>query len=367
MIRGGPLVGCEPAVEGKAPLRILGETAYPLSAPSARVRLANFVPFLSRHGVLLDYRPMLTDADYRLLCTDHAAPRKAAVLAASALRLAVARSDGYPLLVHRLRLLNPVPGLDPPRRLDAYDLDDALFLGSPAEVNRRFQWAKQEARRCIACMRRARVVVAGNEFLATRAREYGRRVEVVPTCVDPERQPVHAHHPGASITIGWIGSHTTAPYLEPVLPALAQLAELKAGFRLVVVGGDTGVREPWIEHVPWSLAREPELLASFDIGIMPLPDTDWARGKCGHKLLQYFSAGVPAVASPVGVSSALISDERGMLASSPVEWRRALEELARDAEGRRQRGEAAREFARREYSYQRWAPELARLLRSLAG
>jgi hypothetical protein len=127
------------------------------------------------------------------------------------------------------------------------------------------------------------------------------------------------------------------------------------------------LRASWIEHRPWSLATEAADLASFDIGIMPLPDTDWARGKCGYKILQYFSAGVPAVASPVGVNSELIGSDRGLLAASTTDWHSALERLIDDAAERRERGAAAREFVEREYSYQRWAPELAALLHSVSG
>jgi glycosyltransferase involved in cell wall biosynthesis len=354
-------------VEGKAPLRILGETAYPLTAASARVRVANYVPFLAKHGVELAFNPTLSPAEYSLLSSEASLVRKAATIVTGATRTALNRQPHDLLLIHRLRLLSPFPGIDSPRRLDAYDLDDALFLGSPAEVNRRFQWAKQEARRCIAYLRRARLVIAGNAFLASRASEHAARVEVVPTCIDPDHQPLRQHGPSEVVTIGWIGSHTTSAYLAPILPVLRALNRGGTVARLVVVGGDTGIRENWIEHRAWSLQEEPRVLASFDVGIMPMPDTEWARGKCGYKVLQYFSAGVPAIASPVGVASELVGDGRGLAASNSGEWREALEQLIADDNERRQRGAAARAFAEREYSYQRWAPELAGLLRSLAG
>lgn len=353
-------------MEGTAPLRILGQTAYPSSAASARVRVASYVPLLRSQGIELDFRPTLRPDDYGVLCSAASPVRKAGTLLGSAVRTALDHPPHDLLLVHRLRLLSPLPGLDPPRRLDAYDLDDALFLGSPAEVNRRFQWAKQEARRCIACIRRARLVIAGNSYLAAHARKHAARVEVIPTVVDPERQPLREHAPAEVVRIGWIGSHTTVAYLRPLLPVLAAINAPRPRARLIVVGGDTGVREPWVEHRAWSLEAEPGLLAGFDIGVMPLPDTDWARGKCGYKLLQYFSAGVPALASPVGVAPELIGEQRGLLASTQQQWQAALERLITDFEERRERGAAARSFAEREYSYRRWAPELAALLRSLA-
>ncbi len=353
-------------MEGEVPLRILGATAYPVTAASARVRVAQFVPFLRAEGVDLRFTPALQPEEYSILSSNAPAARKAGVLLSSSLRAARQRPDDDELLlVHRLRLLNPLPWIDPPRALDAYDFDDALFLGSAAEVNRGFQWAKQEARRAITCVRRARVVTAGNSFLAAQARPYARRVEVLPSCVDPEKQPVRVHAESEVVTIGWIGSHTTSAYLKPILPALARLNQTRLRARLVVVGAHVPPAD-WIEERPWSMDRQADDLAGFDIGIMPLPDTEWAKGKCGYKLLQYFAAGVPAVASPVGVSRDLVSDGRGILASTGDEWLTALEELVGSARERAERGAGARRFVEREFSYTRWAPELAGLLRSLA-
>lgn len=349
------------------PLRILGETAYPATVASARVRIANFAPYLVPHGVALAHRPALTRGDYALLQSSASPARKAAAIARSAARAALARRPAHELLlVHRLRLMAPLPGFDPPSELDVYDLDDALFLGSAAAVNRRFAWTKQEARRCVACLRRARLVLAGNAFLADHARRYAARVEIVPSCVAPESQPLREHGSRDVLTVGWMGSQSTSEYLAPVLPVLARLNAVRTRFRLVVVGATLGLCEPWIEERAWSEPTQASDLASFDVGIMPLRDSPWARGKCGYKLLQYFAAGVPAIAAPVGVNSALVGDEHGLLADSAAEWEQALTYLAGDAEERRQRGAAARAFVEREYSYARWAPELAAMLRSVA-
>ena len=356
------LLGCDATVTASAPLRVQGATAYPVSAASARVRVANFVPFLAEHGVALTHIPTLRDDEYRLLSSPAHPARKATVLARSAIRALRLRHGQSVLLVHRLLTLTPVPLVDPPSRLDVYDFDDALLVGFAADSNRRFQWTKQEARRAIASMRAARLVLTGNSTLASQAREHSKRVEVIPSCVDPAAQPLHDHGDHETLRIGWIGSHTTVAYLEPLLPVIRRLSEGGAPVTLAVVGGDTGLREPWIEHRPWSAATQAEQLASFDIGVMPLPDTAWTRGKSGYKLLQYFSAGVPAVASPVGVNAEFVSGGRGLAASSAEEWERALTELLSDAGARRERGIAARRFVESEYSYQRWAPELAALL-----
>jgi glycosyltransferase involved in cell wall biosynthesis len=343
---------------------VLAQTAYPLSAPSPRVRIATFAPFLLPHGVALDYSPTLTNDEYLTLLSQVSALRKATVLAIAASR-AVRRRENDVLLVHRLRLLSPLPAFDPPRRLDVYDFDDALFLGSTASVNRRFRWAKQETRRCVEYLRRTRLVIAGNAFLAAEASRHAHRVEVVPSCVDPARQDLHVHEERDVTVVGWIGSRTTSAYLPMVLPAIERLNRDRLRAKLVLVGADPALEAPWIEHRPWSLAAANDDLASFDVGVMPLPDTEWARGKCGYKALQYFAAGIPAVASPVGVAPELIGQDRGILAASPEDWSAALERLVADAQERRQRGAAARQFVERHYSYQRWAPELASLLRSV--
>ncbi len=346
---------------------VLAESAYPASAPGSRVRIVSFAPYLSRHGVELSFRPTLTDGEYSLVISGASANRKARVLAAAASRL-LRRGrvpDEGAFLVHRLRFLLPLPAVDPPPRIDAYDFDDALFVGSTMHENRRFAWAKREAARWRAYTGRARVVIAGNAYLATHAREHAQRVEVVPSCVDPSVQPTHEHGEPEVVRVGWIGSKSTAVYLEQCLPVLERLNCTRRRAELVLVGAETPYDAPWIQTKPWSLDREKELLASFDIGIMPLPDDEWTRGKCGYKLLQYFAAGVPAVASPVGVNRDLVGDERGILASSDQEWLKALERLVGDAPMRQEMGFNARRFVERQYSYERWAPRLAELLTDL--
>lgn len=348
-------------------VHVRGLTAYPLSAASARVRIGDFRPFLHEHGVELTHRSALTGAEYGVLKSDAMPLRKAAILARSAVRAAREQRGDDLLLVQRLLLLTPLPGIDPPARVDAYDIDDALFVGSPATANRHFQWVKQERRRSVSTMRRARLVIAANAFLAGYARTLNRRVEVIPSCVDPHVQPLHEHSEVDVVRIGWIGSHTTVEYLRPVLGVLARLGDLGRPTKLVVIGADTGIRADWIEHRPWSLARQAADLADLDIGIMPLPDSEWARGKSGYKLLQYFTAGVPAVASPVGINAELVGGGRGLTARSESEWTQSLLALVQSAEERRERGALARSYVEANYSYQRWAPELAALLRSLAG
>jgi len=347
-------------------LRVVGESAYPVVTPGPRVRVASFQPFLHEHGVDLRFVSHLSDEEYRVLGADGARAQKAQVIARCAARVARrARPADALLMVHRLLSLVPVPARDPPRRVDVYDFDDAIFEGSISPTNRGFETLKREGQRCRAHLRRARLVIAGNEYLAAFARRHARRVEIVPSCIDAEAYAQRSHAAVETVTIGWIGSASTTPYLLEILPVLRAMNADGARVRLLAVGAARLPSEPWIERRPWSLGSEAALLSRFDIGVMPLPDDPWTRGKCGYKLLQYFAAGVPAVASPVGINATLLGRGGGLAAGTGHEWRRALEELRADPAARADAGRAGRRLAESEYSYQRWAPELAAMLHTL--
>ena len=359
------------AGQGSTPgsaLAVSAETTYPSITPGARVRLVGLAPHLRAHGVSLDYRATLSDGEYVALTSR---PRVAGLPAkAHAFAIGVGRTIKPPepanlLLVYRLRFLTPIPGFEPLPKLDVYDFDDALLVGSTFPWNRRLGWLKREAARCRTYLSRARLVIAGNSYLAETARSYARKIEVIPSCVDPSIQPVRQHVETDPVRIGWIGSASTAPYLAQLMPVFERLNANRVRAKLVVVGAGVNLRAPWMEHREWSLDTEQAELANFDIGVMPLPDDEWTRGKCGYKLLQYFAAAVPAVASPVGVNRSIIGNARGYLAETSDDWFMALSELINDVDLRREMGANGRAFVEREFSYQRWAPEYADLLRQL--
>jgi glycosyltransferase involved in cell wall biosynthesis len=348
-------------------LRVDGETWYPATVASARVRIGGFAEALRAEDVALHLRPSLTPAEYERVSSDGAAAGKAITLVRAARRLAGRRTTESDVrMVHRSRFPVPLPGLEPPARVDVYDFDDALLLGSVSDANRSFAWIKREAARSGEYVRRARLVIAANRYLAELALPSARRVEIVPSCVEPSRQPLREHAEREVLTIGWIGSNSTARYLTPLARVLAELNRNRLRARLVVVGGLPGFSAPWLLCRPWSLQSENRELAGFDIGVMPLPDDPWTRGKSGYKILQYFAAGLPVVASPVGVNASLVSDDRGIHARTGEEWLRALEELLGDVQLRRTMGESARRFVEADFSYARWAPRLAELFRSVA-
>ncbi|MGQ0535113.1 MAG: glycosyltransferase, partial [Methanobacteriota archaeon] len=185
-----------------------------------------------------------------------------------------------------------------------------------------------------------------------------------PSVVDLAKYPRDRAPPDGPFTIAWIGSRTTAPYLGLAEPALARV--LRAGERVRVVGPRAPALRVPVEERPWSEATEAADLASSHAGIMPLPDTPWERGKCGYKIVQYMAAGLPVVASPVGVNRDLVEPGRnGFLAAGTDEWVEALTRLRDEPKLAEWMGREGRAKVERDYSVEANAPRFARLLREL--
>jgi glycosyltransferase involved in cell wall biosynthesis len=186
-------------------------------------------------------------------------------------------------------------------------------------------------------------------------------VIVVPTTVavpegDPAPEPV-----GPMLRLGWIGSRATLPYLEACALPLSALVAAGRALRLVVVADRAPTLPPGIpvELVRWSLAGERAALEGVHVGLAPLPDDPWTRGKCGLRVLHFLAAGRPVVASPVGVQATQVRDgETGFLAREDADWVRAIERLGDDAALRARLGRAAREDARSRWSVDAWSPTL---------
>ena len=216
-------------------------------------------------------------------------------------------------------------------------------------------------------MRRSAMVIVGNEYLAERARVAGAtRIEYLPSVIDLERYTLKSQRRNSIFTVGWIGAPVTAQYLHLVRSALAEVFQGGKG-RLVLVGsGQIELEGVPIEIRPWSEKTEIEDLLSFDVGIMPLPDEPWERGKCGYKLIQYMACGKPVVASPVGINRQIVEENvNGFLATTKDNWVNALISLRDDQILRERMGIACRKKVEANYCLQITAPRLAELLNSV--
>ena len=245
-----------------------------------------------------------------------------------------------------------------------YDFDDAVM----------FQARRSEdgphggrQRRFARTVRRSRLVLAGNEILAEHARSAGAggQVAVVPTGLDASRfAPKADHATGRKLRLVWIGSRSTLKQVERLREVLEALPARVSGVSLrIIADAALEVSGLEVENVAWSYQAEGRLLGECDVGIAPLPDTNFTRGKCGFKILQYMAAGLPVVASPVGVQSEIVRDgESGFCAATTEQWLDAIARLAGDAELRRRMGAAGRQRVEREFDFKVLAPRVCELI-----
>ncbi len=352
-------------------MRLLVLTRYERLGSSSRVRFYQYLPFLKEHGVDLTVAPLLNDDYVRsLYSSKRQNPRS--ILAAYLERMRwILKSRQYDLVWLEKELLPWFPAwvemlLGWTGIPYIVDYDDAVFHRYDQHRNGLIRIIL--GKKIDHVMRHAAAVVAGNNYLAERAQKAGaKRVVYLPSVVDGSHyiQPVN---PRSQFTVGWIGSPVTAPYLNAVLTPLTSLV-LQNDTKIILIGsGGTDIL-PLVpkEVLPWSEETEAVDIHQFDVGIMPLPDGLFEKGKCGYKLIQYMAAGIPVVASPVGINSQIVEQGvNGFLASTESEWTKALEYLRDNPEERKQMGVAGRKKFEREYDLKVAAPQLLHLLESVA-
>ena len=227
-----------------------------------------------------------------------------------------------------------------------YDFDDAIYLDQTEE-------SSSETRTALM-VRSADIVIVGSTGLVPYCESHGSSPCLINTPVDTDRiKPRHGNDNGLPFTIGWVGSHWTTKYIQDIAPALTEVANLR-DIRLLMVGADQRLIDlpnVSITYEPWSFDREPQLLSQMSVGIMPLPDDPWTRGKGAYKLMLYMAAGLPVVASRVGMNLEVVSDkENGFLVDDQIGWVEALLRLVDDQDLRRKMGENGRERAVAKYS-----------------
>ena len=243
------------------------------------------------------------------------------------------------------------------------DYDDAIFHNYDLSKNPILN--KVLGRKIDVVMRNSSCVVAGNAYLASRAQAAGARcVKIVPTVVDHARYIPRCDSIAGRPIIGWIGSPTTEKYVVGIRETLVEVCKTHNA-SLLLVGATQDVVDQFpgieVEVVPWSENTESELIGRMDIGIMPLVDGPWEKGKCGYKLIQYMACAVPVIASPVGVNVEIVSSTHsGYLADTSAEWGSALDSLLASPERRKDMGGAGRIAVENQYCLEVQAPQLVR-------
>jgi glycosyltransferase involved in cell wall biosynthesis len=359
-------------------LKVLALASYPIEAAATRYRLAQFVSPLAERGITLDVQPFIDSRLFASLYRREALPYTAlSMMGAMGRRFGdVWRARGVDVLyVQREAMLFGPPLIEwlamkfgsCPMVLD---LDDATYLPYVSPVYGRLASALKWFSKTDDLIRWARIVTCGNRTIASYVESKGKPTAVIPTVVDTEQfRPRASRRESAVPVLGWVGTHSTYPYLETIFPVLQQLARTHR-FRLKVVGaGRDEINIPGVEveNLRWHLSREIEDFQSFDIGLYPIINSAWAAGKSGFKAIQYMAVGIPYVVTPVG-SCAEIGRPgvTHLCATTEQEWREALERLLTDAQLRRQMGEAGRLHALQYYTVPIQSDKLAKVLREAA-
>jgi glycosyltransferase involved in cell wall biosynthesis len=353
--------------------RLLFITPNPIEGASERYRIYQFLPYLRCAGFACSVLPFATPTLYRAIQAERLAPKLLLTPFCYMRRLlqlsAISQYDA--VVVHRGMFPFPWPWLETKviRRHQKviFDFDDAIHIGHQDIGATKYSWIYQlkYGSAVNQILRHSAHVIAGNRTLADHALGFNSQVSVIPTVVDLDqyvyRPPCASNE---TLTIGWVGSRSTSPYLVGIEDALRRLSQAHPGkIRFRLYGHQQRkLNLPNFESLPFSLATEIDDLRTIDIGVMPLPNNDWTRGKCAFKAIQYMALGIPTVVSPVGMATELIEHNlNGFVAQTPEEWFEALNHLINDLETRRRFSAQGRKTIEARYSLQAWGPRLSQL------
>jgi glycosyltransferase involved in cell wall biosynthesis len=347
-------------------------TQYGVLAASSRTRAFQYLPLLQQRGCHCRVLTVLPDraiGGSQVMVTRHGGRKLGYYLWAvwrtlsCGLRLWWLAPRFDLLFIQKVILPAPIRLLLRRRAKPVlYDFDDAIFT---TEVQQRHwlagwkQW--RNSRGLPAMLRLAAAAVVENDYTGSYAARWT-AVVLITGPIDTDRYRPAEPRPGRDeIVLGWIGSATTVPYLQLIAAPLRRLCARYPHTRVEIVGA-AAAPLPGVPVVtrPWGLASEVEALQGFDIGLMPLPDDPWTRGKGGYKLLQYMAVGLPVVASPVGVNTQIVAaGDSGYLAGTEAEWEEHLERLLLDPARRGRMGRRGRQIVEDRYSLRRSADVLA--------
>ena len=326
------------------------------SVPSARFRVRQLIAPLAAEGIEMEeWRSLLS------MYPPAAGSLRPLWLAGNVLQrlpqvLLTHRYDAVLLQRELISTLYSLEGLT--RRPRVFDVDDAVWL------HPRGGFARRLAASCDA-------IVCGNEFLADYFSRFNQHIEIIPTAVDTDFY-VPGGRPGAEHpVVGWVGTSGNYPYLYGIEKALAAFLERVPGARLRIMADRPPafriLAPSRVEFTPWSRTGEVGMIQGLTVGVMPLEDSDWARGKCAFKMLTYLSTAVPAVVSPVGMNREVLArGDCGIGAATTDEWVEALVWLCTNQDQARRLGERGREIVAEHYSIAATAPRLARVLHGVS-
>ncbi len=361
-------------------MRVLALSSYPIDAAATRFRVAQFVEPLRKPGIDLEIKPFLDSEGFKNLYSSGSSITKLSSMLGGILGRVRETFDSrnYDLLFVQREAMPVGPGVfewlySKLGRLPmVLDLDDATYVRYVSPTYGRLGSALKFFGKTDKLIDRSELVICGNSFIAEYVEGRGTRAVVIPTIVDTDIFKPAERNNDVPV-IGWIGTHSTFPFLERLLPVLRDLAT-KHRFVLRVVGSGrerTEFEGLDMQNLPWSLSREVEDFQSLDIGLYPIDTTGsldpaWLAGKSGFKAIQYLAVGTPFVMTPVGVCAEIGEPGRTHFnAATDEDWYNALDKLLADRELRNEMGRAGREHSIVNYHLDKHAKTLTRVLRDV--
>lgn len=329
-----------------------------------------YIPYLERRGVSLQISPLLSDEYVRSLFLNQTRKSAPIVLAYLKRLRDLLSARRYDILWIEKEIFPWLPAwaetlLSRSGAKLVTDYDDAVFHRYDQNDSGIIRLLLSE--KISAVMRTSKLALCGNDYLMEYATRSGcGRVELLPSVVDLDHYPVRPKGLDSTFTVGWVGSPVTFRYIKAIVPALQNLSQ-SGPIRFVAVGAEAPAMPgvPTLSR-PWAENHEAIDLADVDVGVMPLDDSPFERGKCGYKLIQYMACGIPTVASPVGANRKIVRpEENGFWATTTEEWIAALNRLRSDASLRSRLGQNGRGLVEKEYSVQAQAPRLLRWFEEL--
>ncbi|HEX8514771.1 MAG TPA: glycosyltransferase family 4 protein [Bacteroidia bacterium] len=329
-------------------------------SPSQRFRFEQYFDHLREQNFECHLSNLLTEEDDKRFYSSGSLTGKVSILLRSFFKRMkdVKNAKNYDLIfVQREAFMTGSTFFE--RRLRAsgkkmvFDFDDSIWILDTSKANKKWEWLKnpQKTAKIIAL---SDMVFAGNAYLGDYAKQFNSNVRIIPTTIDTKeyKRAIPARD-NKSVCIGWSGSITTIKHFEYALPFLSVLKK-KYGERIsikVIGDGSYVNNELGIKGIPWIKEDEIKELSSFDIGIMPLPNDEWTKGKCGLKGLQYMALEIPTIMSPVGVNTNIIQDGvNGFLAATTEEWTEKISQLVDSFELRQKIGAEGKKTVDLEYS-----------------
>lgn len=312
-----------------------------LNRPSSKYRLQQYVPYLSENGVQVE-----------LLIVPKGVKRVKFIL----------KVKYYDCIFIQKKLFSRIEQylLSLTAKKIIFDYDDAIMF-----TKSKYGRNTRRYKRFCYMTKIADTIIAGNKYLAEQVPfAYKDKVEIVPTVINVNKYPIHLRR-GSEITIGWIGTRSTQQYLKIVESVLNKLCVKYSNVKVKIVSDQKpGLCNDNIEWEKWDAESEIDQLLCFDIGIMPLSTDSWTKGKCGFKLLQYMSAGIPVVCSPVGVNKEIVEDGvNGFWASDAKDWEKAISGLVDNKDLYDRISKAGRQTVEKKYNLSVWNPRFTDIIK----